>query len=402
MECPLEPRDPVALLVLAVILGCVLGFALALALGNRRADREREGDGVERSPGAPEVEVGSHGEQEPAVVFRLPGLLRQMFAVSGRRGAAPLALNLAEQLLQPEQCAIFMARPAQRRLALADGRGLPPSLPPGFEIEYGHGRVGHVAEARRVMDEADFRSVSELLKAQLAATETRDLRADLVAPIEHEGGLVGVISVGGVRAGGGQPKPLLALVAEVTAIALVQNTRLRAIEEAANVDGLTAVYNKRYFQKRLEDEMRKAEGEEAPLSLLILDIDHFKNYNDANGHLDGDEVLKKVGQLLRGSIREDDVAARYGGEEFVILYVGASKDLALRLAEGLRRAVESFPFPHRERQPLGAVSISGGVATFPDDVRGTVDLIRAADEALYEAKAAGRNRIFAARSSRLT
>ena len=168
-------------------------------------------------------------------------------------------------------------------------------------------------------------------------------------------------------------------------------TELREKTKAADKDGLTDVYNKRYLKQWLGDEILRAGQDGSPLSLLILDIDHFKHYNDRNGHLEGDEVLKQVGQLLKRSIREDDVAARYGGEEFVVVYPGAPKAVALRLAEDLRKAVEEYPFAHAAGQPLGRVSISGGVASFPEDSRDSIDLIRSADQALYEAKAAGRN-----------
>lgn len=376
-------QEGLGLLVLGAFLGGALGFILALVLRSRPVE-----------PEAPELSALEARLRERAEAFRLlPDLVRQMLASGGRRGAAPVALNLVERLLTPEQCAIFMTRPAQRRLALAEGRGLPPILAPGFEIEYGQGRVGHVAEARRAMDEEDFRGVGELLKRHLAATDVPGLRAELLAPIEDDAGLVGVLCAGGVRSGQGAEKVLLKMVAEVTAVALGQQSRLRAVEESANLDSLTGVYTKRHFQRRLEEELQKAERDRAPLSLLILDLDHFKSYNDASGHREGDGVLRRVGQILRGSVREDDVAARYGGEEFAILYAGATKALALRLAEGIRHAVESCPFPHRDRQPLRAVTISGGVAAFPEDARDAVDLIRAADRALGEAKASGRNRI---------
>jgi diguanylate cyclase (GGDEF)-like protein len=142
--------------------------------------------------------------------------------------------------------------------------------------------------------------------------------------------------------------------------------------------------------------LKRAPEEKSPLGLLLLDIDHFKNYNDTNGHLAGAEALKTVALLLKRSVREDDLVARYGGEEFVILYVGASKSLACRLAQGVRRAVEAYEFPGGDRQPLGALTISGGVAGFPDDAADAVSLLRAADAALYEAKAAGRNKIISA------
>jgi len=397
--------------VLAAIVGAALGLLLAYALGSssnaeQQQLRERERGEADRALARLRRELEEseqRGRDQADLLQLLPDLVRQMFAVTGRRGVGPHALKLVDQLFHPSQSAIFVARPAQRRLALATGHGLPTSLAPGFEVEYGQGRLGHVAENRAAMDDGDFKNATAIVRRQIEATNVRDLRADVVAPIEeYDGALLGVICLGGARSRQGQEKRLLKMVAELTAVAITHVTRLRATEQAANVDGLTGVFNKRFFSERLGDELHKAEREQQPLSLLILDIDHFKHYNDTNGHLEGDEILKKLGQILKGSIREDDVASRYGGEEFVVLYPGVQKAEALRLAEGLRRAVESAAFPNRASQPLGTLTISGGVSAFPDDSRNAVDLIRCADQALYEAKAAGRNRIKAANPNYLT
>jgi len=386
------PDGPTTL-VLAAVLGAVVGFILALVLSSRGVIEGEAGEGERDRLRSERAALEGRLRAQTEALVLLPDLLRPMFAAGGRRATAPLVLKLVDELLRPEQSAIFLARPAQRRLALAEGRGLPPSIPLGLELEHGQGRVGHVAEARRAMDARDFDGLSDLLKRSLTDREIPGLRAEVLAPIDDEGGLLGVLSVGGAGAGQGAEKILLKMVADVAAMALAQQARLRAVEQAGSLDGLTGVANKRYLQRRLEEELERAEPERGPVSLLIVDIDHFRGYNQANGHREGDEALRRVGQLLRGSVREDDVAARYGGEEFAILYAGTGKADALRLAEGIRHAVESFPFAHRARQPLGAVTISGGVATFPDDARDAVDLIRAADRALHDAKAAGRNRI---------
>jgi diguanylate cyclase (GGDEF)-like protein len=289
----------------------------------------------------------------------------------------------------------FLPRPAAKRIVLTAGHGLPGTLTQGRELEYGRGRVGYAAERREVLDDADFRALTGFARRQVEA-HPPDLRVDVVAPIEDEQGLLGLITLGGPRLRQGQEKRLLKMVADLTGVALAHVTLLRTTRDQANIDGLTGVYNKRHLQKLIGDRIHDAERQHTPLSLLIIDIDHFKHYNDTNGHLEGDGVLKRVGALLKSSTREDDVAGRYGGEEFVILFPGATKDLAMRLAENLRRAVAATQFPHAARQPLGCVTISGGVATFPEDSRNANGLIRAADQALYDAKAAGRNRIVAA------
>jgi diguanylate cyclase (GGDEF)-like protein len=125
----------------------------------------------------------------------------------------------------------------------------------------------------------------------------------------------------------------------------------------------------------------------------MFDIDHFKTYNDTNGHVAGDEALKITGRIVDETIRQDDVAARYGGEEFVIMLPNTDKQGAFIAAEKIRKAIESFQYPHEESQPGGRLTISGGVATFPYDARSTQDLIRCADQGLYKGKREGRNRI---------
>jgi diguanylate cyclase (GGDEF)-like protein len=350
-----------------------------------------------------QLEESEGREHEHQALFQiLPDLVRQMFAAKGRREMLPLVLKLLDQTFNPTQTAIFIALSVEKRLVLRAGRGLPPSLPFGRELEFGQERVGYVAASRVAMDDADFRGATALVRRQLEATVIRDFRADAVAPIEVDGDLIGVLSVGGPTLRQAHAKRLLKMLADLMGVAYVYVQRLRSSEHMADVDGLTGTLNKRAFQQRLGEEVVKAEQQNSPLSLLLLDIDHFKNYNDTNGHLEGDEVLKTVGQMLRRSIREDDVAARYGGEEFVILYPGASKSQAVALAEIFRKAVECHAFTYGAKQPGGRVTLSGGVAAFPDDSRSSVDLIRSADQALYEAKAAGRNRIVAANPRYLT
>ena len=402
------------LLAIAALVGAVVGWIIAASASRGRHEidearllRDRERDQGERAIARlrrqlEEIEVR---ERDQGEIFQiLPELVRQMFAATGRRDVLPLALKLLHQTFHPEMAAIFLARPDLRRLTLSVGLGLPPTLTPGLEVEYGQGRVGYVGANRLAMDEADFKGATALMRVQIEAEATalKELRVDAAAPLEGEGELIGVLCVGGMRVRQTQAKRLLKLVADLTGIAFVHVARLRRTQDAADRDGLTQVFNKRYLQKRLGDEIHKAENDHTPLSLLILDIDHFKNYNDTSGHLEGDEVLKKIGEMLRDAIREEDVAARYGGEEFIILYPRASKSQALSLAEELRQTVADYGFAHGARQPGGRVTISGGVATFPEDSRSAVDLIRAADQALYDAKAAGRNRIIGASQNYLT
>ncbi len=172
----------------------------------------------------------------------------------------------------------------------------------------------------------------------------------------------------------------------------VQQERHKLIEQAVT-DEKTKLFNFRYFTNLLRDELARAKRFGHPLSLIMLDVDNFKHYNDTNGHLLGDEVLIGVARLLRTAGRETDVVARYGGEEFAVVLPETDKPHAITVAERLRRAIEMEPFPNGEKQPLGRVSISLGVSTFPFDAEFPQDLIDTADSALYQAKETGRNRV---------
>jgi len=137
----------------------------------------------------------------------------------------------------------------------------------------------------------------------------------------------------------------------------------------------------------------RAERYHRLLSLIIFDIDHFKKYNDANGHPAGNEVLKKIAEILKAEAREVDIVARYGGEEMVIILPETSRKRAAELADRIREKVSSATFAKMESQPLKKVTLSAGVATYPVDAANEESLIKKADSSLYVAKSQGRNQV---------
>jgi diguanylate cyclase (GGDEF)-like protein len=167
-------------------------------------------------------------------------------------------------------------------------------------------------------------------------------------------------------------------------------------EEAKNLsltDGMTNLHNYRYFSIRLKEELNRAKRNKTKVSLLILDIDHFKNYNDTLGHQAGDEALRTVGRVLKSTVRDEDVVSRYGGEEFCIILPGISKIDIEPLGERVRRIIELHQFYKERVQPHGKMTVSLGGATYPDDAKDSDDLIQKADQALYKAKNHGRNQL---------
>ncbi len=186
-----------------------------------------------------------------------------------------------------------------------------------------------------------------------------------------------------------------------TASVIYQNLQLREqlkqlfirAEQDAITDYLTNLFNHRYFKQQLQREFNRDRRHNIPFSLLMLDIDYFKQYNDTFGHQAGDMVLRKIGKILKENTRSSDVVARYGGEEFAIISPELSKKEGAILAEKLRRIVESTRFPGINHAGGKPITISIGVAAFPEDADNPTDLIRRADEALYAAKRTGRNRV---------
>ncbi len=157
-------------------------------------------------------------------------------------------------------------------------------------------------------------------------------------------------------------------------------------------DDLTGLYNHRFFVEQLTREVERHKRYSTPLSLLMIDIDYFKHYNDANGHLAGDQALKAIALLIERGVRQTDIVARYGGEEFSAILTNTERKGAFEIAERVRRNVSDTRFPNESAQPNKDLTVSVGVATISPSISTITDLIREADHALYRAKKAGRNR----------
>lgn len=185
---------------------------------------------------------------------------------------------------------------------------------------------------------------------------------------------------------------LAATVADEIALSLA-NVRLRETLRAQAIrDSLTGVFNRRYMEESLERELRRAARKEYPVGIIMLDLDHFKRFNDTFGYEAGDTVLRALGAFLRTHIRKEDIACRYGGEEFVLIMPEAPLEVGIQRAEQLREEFKQLEVSHQGR-PLGEVSLSLGVAIFPEHGLTAEPLLRVATEALSLAKAEGRDRV---------
>jgi diguanylate cyclase (GGDEF)-like protein len=229
--------------------------------------------------------------------------------------------------------------------------------------------------------------------------EVRALKVDklLVVPLYKAGKPLGMLVLGR-RGAGFDPAAIHEIERTRTALVLLleQTTQLDKISvyaDFANFDGLTGLHNHRYFQEALAKEIARAQRLGYPVSLVLIDIDHFKTYNDSYGHPHGDLALKEIANVLKRSIRSYDLAARYGGEELVLVLPQVSPHRALPLAERIRAAVAALPFRAASESESVQLTISAGIAGLPANAKSKSELVKRADQALYLAKEEGRNRV---------
>ncbi len=219
----------------------------------------------------------------------------------------------------------------------------------------------------------------------------------LCVPLMAQGESLGMLTLREQEPGSlSEAKQRLAIiVAEQIALALA-NLKLReTLQRQSTRDGLTGLFNRRHLEETLDRAVRQTTSQDLPFSIVMLDVDHFKRFNDTFGHDAGDAVLKEVARCLDDCVRTPDITCRYGGEEFVVLLPGATREVAVRRAEQLRRVVEDLHLSHRG-QVLGTITISLGVASLPEHGSRAQEVFLLADEALYQAKKNGRNQVVAA------
>ena len=401
LDTLLVDSSRVALIASVSLFAALIAFLAGRLLGRRGALRETAPAPEERADGEEEARemrksiwtLQNENKNLSTFLTLLPELARELNTHMDRRRIAPVLRSMLEQIFDPDQILIFYTTHRDEGLILVEAKGLSPECNRGRLFSFGEGRVGWVASNQISMDESDFQQKGRFVKTDLDSAIHPHFKVELAAPMAHKERTLGVITVGGMLRHPKNEKTMLRMVADLGSIALNNVFLFHQMDRMANSDGLTGLTNKRSFLARLADEILRAETQQEEFSLFIFDIDHFKHYNDTNGHLAGDEALKLTGRLLRENLREEDLPARYGGEEFIILLPKTPKNGAIIAAEKVRKVIQDYEYPKERSQPLGDLTISGGVASYPYDGRTTAELISAADEALYRAKRGGRNKV---------
>jgi diguanylate cyclase (GGDEF)-like protein len=315
-------------------------------------------------------------------VVRIPDAVKNVNSHLSFDDILSSTIRLVKELISTEEVEIYMFDKKNNSVnliaALGTNRGK------GIRVKVGEGVVGSAAETRMIFSKGQL---------EVKENECIDDKIETATPILFKSEIIGVLGIGKITNPAENDKRFLSMIGDLAGVALRNCESLDTAKEEAIRDPLTGMFNKRYFFDTAREFKNKALDYEMIFSIFIFDIDNFKNYNDTNGHQQGDLLLKELSKLLKDHTRSTNIIARYGGEEFIVLLQKTNKSDAMVYAEEIRKRIESHPFPNREKQPLGYVSVSGGVAEFPADGDTIDGLVKHADDALYASKKSGRNRI---------
>lgn len=320
-------------------------------------------------------------------MLKIPTIVQRLHSTSKLQTIIMAITGMVKDVIVTETVELYLYDASDNQLKKISAEGVFDQEQASFAP--GEGLIGAAAKHRFVMMREHFSKMNSRSNEH----QNRDSQIWMAVPITFKERLLGVIGTGKNDNPAGNESDLLKMIADVAAVALMNQTILSEAQLKANTDPLTGLNNRNYLFRMAQHYIEQSGREETALSVLLFDIDNFKYYNDTNGHSAGDQLLIELSQLMRGSTRRESTIARYGGEEFIILLPRIDKEEAVIYAERLREKIANHPFRHREKQPLGLVSISGGIASFPDDGDSIYQVIELADKALYQAKGKGKNRV---------
>lgn len=305
-------------------------------------------------------------------------------------------LEMSTELCGAESGSLMLLDESAATLSITAAKGMSVPVAQGVAVAVGDGIAGRVVQGGQPF------MVNDIEKDERVAARNRPrfkTKSFICLPLKTDDQYIGVLNLADKQDGSSFTEADLHQLQSFVghAVQLIERTafleRVGHLEQLSITDPLTGLYNRRFLEGRLEEEINRSNRQQQTFSLILADLDNFKTYNDVLGHLAGDKALQKTAEIMRNTAREMDIVTRYGGEEFCLILPGTGKKECLFVAERLRRAIEEAIFPGESHLPLGRLTISLGVSAYPDDGKLPDRLIHAADLALYRAKHNGRNRL---------
>jgi len=342
------------------------------------------------------LETAASHQQESQFSARLISMISDLSLVTSSKKLYQKILEMAAELLSASSGSLMLLNESDGTLKIETAKGMNPALAKAMSVTFGEGIAGHVAKSGFPMLVNDIERDKRVAYRNRPRFKTKSF---ISLPLESEGRLIGVLNLADKSNGSSFTEKDLNRVKTFTGYAVPMIARAATLEKVgkfeqlAITDPLTGLYNRRFLEDRLQEEFSRSGRHKQNFCIILADLDNFKMYNDICGHLAGDQVLRKVASLLRRTARDMDVVSRYGGEEFCIILPGTGKKESVFVGERMRRVIEVESFPGENHLPLGRLTISLGIASFPADGVTENELIHASDLALYQAKAMGRNRL---------
>jgi len=304
-------------------------------------------------------------------------------------------IDMSVHLAHAERCSLMLIENDKAYLTIKAAKGINKKLLKGIKVKVGEGVAGRVFSEGEPLMAYDIEKDERILLPRKPSYKTGSF---ISIPLKIGGKAIGVLNISDKLTGevfSEEDMTLLRSFASYASIALERSMYYSLVDhlkELSITDSLTGLFNKRYFEERFFEELQRSERHNLSFSLAMLDIDDFKLFNDTEGHLSGDEVLKNIANIAKESTRVIDIIARFGGEEFTIIMPQTEKDEAFFVAERIRKSTRE-QLSHTWRYfPKEHITVTVGIATFPSDGRDMKNLIRNADKALYKGKREGKDK----------
>lgn len=394
------PQGAQLLVMIAVLAFCgmVIGFVVGRIRGGLMggaAARQALGKELEEAKSqarlwSRNLSDAKQGNQRMLeLLINLPETVNKMGSARSMQELCRTTARALMDLVDARKIGLFLPEsPTRYRLEVYAGPDRP-QHEVSFAVD--EGRLGRLVQMIGVRDKEELR-----LDPPRASAVDDLFRPDLCVAARCHDTTYAFVVMDDVQQGDSMTRRVLQMLADVCAVSAEGVRTLDQERAKAETDQLTGLFNRGHLDRRLSYELSRARSQELQVSVFLFDIDNFKHFNDHNGHQAGDDCLRQVAALTKKVTRSSDIVCRYGGEEFLVILLGAGRDQAWHHAERIRHGIATTPFPHGHHQPLGCVSISGGVASFPTDAAEAAPLVKLADQALYTAKENGRNRVYVA------